>query len=450
MRQLVALLLLVSAGSVGAQIPETLTGRWSGASISNNVPLLFDLEFEVEDDSLMTILTQPYNGFTRFGFDFQYSPEGSADGMLTAGLFGDEMRLLVDLTDGTLRGTVSVEDSVTATVFLRRVLDYPLPSYSFEEVRFRAGEDTLAGTLIVPDGEGPHPAVVLVAGRGYGSGRGEIASWGLMLARNGIAALAFDVRGSGSSTGDPAATTSEDRFEDVRAALDWMQTRSEISRDKVGILSYSAGGWVTPIAIQGRGDVAFWISLAGPAEDLAAQQGHTTTELMRMSGETYSDTDYTAAFDYQSGLVELAQSGADWSTIEAVNATARAASWAEHALIPDSLNQEDLDYYRRRLGYTPAEALRQIEVPMLAIYGTRDFIVPPSENVPLLRSYLAEAGNDELTILVLEDVDHSLGRPGGATGDREWPVDYVRRWTRPGELFTTIVEWTQEQVARTR
>ena len=130
MRSLPAAVLLAAAAAATAQVPPGLSGRWSGATVTDGVPRLFDLEFAAEGDTLTTTLTQPYDGFTRFGFDFEYRPDDAADGTLTGGLFGDEMRLLVDLDDGTLRGTVRVGDDVTATVFLRRVLDYPLHGFT--------------------------------------------------------------------------------------------------------------------------------------------------------------------------------------------------------------------------------------------------------------------------------------------------------------------------------
>ena len=444
---LLALAAVAFAPAAAAQVPDELAGRWSGAAVSDGVPRLFDLEFEAEGDSLTTILTQPYNGFTRFSFDFRYSPEGPADGTLSGGLFGDEMRLLVDLADGSLRGTVTVDDSVTATVYLRRVLDYPLPGFSFAEASLRAGADTLSGTLLLPEGAGPHPAAVLVAGRGGYRTRGDMGEWAALLARNGIAALVYDQRGVGRSTGSPDAT-GETRVENVDAALDWLRAQPAIDGVRVGVLSYSAGGWVTPLAIQDRDDVAFWVSLAGPAEGLAAQQGHTTTALMRAAREPYTDAETEAAFAYQVRLVELAQAGAPWSDYEPLNDAARAARWAEHALIPDSLGQEDLSYYRSRAAFNDTDAaLRRLDLPILAVYGGADVIVHPDDNVPRLRQLVGESA---LTVVVLDGAEHPLGRPAGLSGEGAWPERYRRPWARPGRLFTTVVEWTRERVGLAR
>ncbi|MGB3542692.1 alpha/beta hydrolase family protein [Rubrivirga sp.] len=408
------LLSLAFVAAAAAQVPPDLAGRWSGAAIYDGGALrLFDLEVEVpRPDTLEVVLTQPYNGFTRFGFPFAYEPGGPADGFLSAGLFGDEMRLLVDLEDGTLRGTVVVGGDTTATVSLSRVLDYDLPTFGLEDVTFVAGRDTLAGSLVVPPGGGPHPTVLMVPGRGYGYGRGEMGSWATMIARNGIAAFIYDARGTGVSTGVDSLTTGAERVQDVRAALDVLAEHPSVQPDAVGILSNSAGAWVTPLALEGRDDVAFWVSLVGPVGSLAEQQSAAVRQLMRDSGQAFTDTDYAEATAYQTRLVEVAS----WPEVAPLVEDARSLPWAEFADLPEGPDDEQLRYFARRPGFDNTAALEALHVPVLAIYGTADWIVPPGDHVPALEAAAQRAGFD-LTLFVLEGVDHSLGIPGGEVGD---------------------------------
>ena len=444
MRRLLLLVLLASAAA--AQPPDGLAGRWSGAAIyDGTTPRLFDLEFAVDGDRLETVLTMTYNGHERFGYDFTFAAEGPLDGVLTSGLFG-EMRLLVDLDEGTLRGTVTADDGAASPVFLQRILDYDLPTYTLAEVSFVAGADTLAGALILPDAPPPYPAAVIVPGRGFGQTRGAGAAWGTMLARNGIAALVFDARGTGASTGDDSLTTGAQRVEDLSAALDLLRARPEVRPDAVGVLSNSAGGWVTPLALAGRDDVAFWVSLVGPAESLADQQGHTTTGLMRRSDQTFSEADYQAAFDFQSALVRLAWRDAPWTEMELLVAEARDQPWAEFALLPEGPDDADLRYYRLHAAYETDVALARITAPTYAVYASDDVIVEPSENIPKLRAAFAEAGNEDLTVVLLEGANHSLGRTGAVVGEGDWPQRWTRLWTRPPELYTGVVAWVRETV----
>lgn len=439
----VPFLLVLLAATASAQAPAGLDGHWSGAAVYTDGALrLLDLEIAVQDGDLDVVLTQPYNGFTRFGVSFTYEP-GRIDGELAAELFGDEMRLVADLDDGTLRGTVVIGQDTTATVSLSRVVDYPLPGYSVEEVSFQAGVDTLAAAILLPDGEGPFATVVLVPGRGYGSTRGDMASWGLLMARNGIAALAVDSRGTGSSTGVDSLVTGAERVEDLDAALDFLATHPSVRPDAVGVLSNSAGGWVTPLAIQDRDDVAFWMALVSPAGSLADQQAEGTLALMRRSGQSFTEAEVAAARAYHVDLVEKSIAGEPWSAIAPLVADARRQSWAEFADLPDSPTDEQPSYFRRRTDFDNTAALGRLTLPILAIYAGEDDIVPPDYHISALRAMLGST--DDLTVLVLPGADHSLGRPSGPVGDGAWPVGYQRVWGRSGVLFTTLVDWARQQ-----
>ena len=444
MRAFLFILGLAVLPAASAQtVPCGLAGSWSGASIRDGVPRVFSLDIEVLGDSLATTLTQPYNGFETFAYEFDYQPPEKGqpgDGFVTSGLFGG-MRLLVDLGEQNLRGTISQEDSVVATVFLQRVVPYSLPRFRQREFRVVSGRDTLAGALFLPDEPenqaGPHPTVVLVTGRGYGS-RFEQTWIARLYARNGIAAIVWDGRGQHNSTGDAATVTSTDRFADVNAILDWALRQPEVDRTQLGVQGGSAGGWIAPIAIADRDDVAFLITTVGPAENLADQQGHTTTQLMEDSGTSYTPAEYEAAFAYQRDLVYMAQRGATWPEYERFNAPAREARWAEHALIPDSLGLPDLKYYARMPGLDPQSALAAWDKPFLAVLGSEDWIVPPEHNAELFERLLGD--NPDATVAVL-NMGHSLERPTAIVGEGEWPYRYRRTWTRVPELYTTLLDW---------
>ena len=68
------------------------------------------------------------------------------------------------------------------------------------DVTFQSGGVTLAGTLFVPDGPGPWPAMVLAHGSGP-ERRTAFRPFADRFVRLGIATLAFDKRGCGESGG---------------------------------------------------------------------------------------------------------------------------------------------------------------------------------------------------------------------------------------------------------
>jgi pimeloyl-ACP methyl ester carboxylesterase len=412
-------------------------GRWSGAAIENGTPKLFELTFQTRSDGkLHTTLTLPYNGYDQFPFAFTYTQEGELDGTLKAGLFGDEMRLTLNLAEGHLRGYVVTKGSVTAHVHLQKVPDFSLPFIVSKEVSFPAGKATLAGTLMRPRDVKNPPIAILIPGRGHAD-RLDILFWGKLLARNGVAALAWDARGYGKSTGELKTESSETLTEDVRSAMRWVKSRRDLG--PMGLLSYSAGGWIAPVVAAGRKDIKFVVSLAGPAVSLANQQAATTVAFMRVSETKFTQTEFQQAFLYQQQTVLLAKRGADWAEFETINAAARASRWKSEALIPASLADPDLQYFRSHPFGTPPWS--RVTAPVLAIFGETDPLVSPLYNVPILKQALVK--NLDATIVVAPGADHTLARPSGYVGagdDR-----YFRPWTRSPWVFESIIRWFQER-----
>lgn len=134
-----------------------------------------------------------------------------------------------------------------------------------EELRFTAGQATLAGTLLLPDGAGPHPWVVLVASwlprdRDGGWDRTRHAAWfaaaspgdapGLLarladaLAERGVASLRYDKRGCGASEGEWAATDLFTLIDDVRDALGALRGRPELDLRRTGVVGHGEGAGI--------------------------------------------------------------------------------------------------------------------------------------------------------------------------------------------------------------
>ena len=120
------------------------------------------------------------------------------------------------------------------------------------DVRFPNGKTTLAGTLTIPPGAGPHPGVVYVSGSG--DTLREEAQWlqGLFVSR-GIAVLAYDKRGVGQSGGTyTGSLASEDTIKtlagDAAAAARFLAAQSGIDAKRVGFYGLSQGGWIIPQA----------------------------------------------------------------------------------------------------------------------------------------------------------------------------------------------------------
>jgi uncharacterized protein len=157
-------------------------------------------------------------------------------------------------------------------------------SFHEREVTVGAAPWQLPGTLTLPNGPGPFPAVVLVHGSGPNDRDESIGpnktfkdlAWGL--AGQGIAVLRYDKRSMvhGKEMAQLAnPTVKEETVDDAQLAVDLVASQSEIQGKHVFVLGHSLGGYVGPRIAASDQKVAGLILLAGstrPMEELAVEQ----------------------------------------------------------------------------------------------------------------------------------------------------------------------------------
>ncbi len=281
-----------------------------------------------------------------------------------------------------------------------------------EDIVFDSGGIRLAGTLIKPTGAGVFPAVVMLHGSGPetrgGPGYRVNAK---ALVRSGIAVLIYDKRGTGASGGDFDTALYQDFIADAIAAVHYLADREDIDSDRIGLFGNSESGWFTPeIAAVSRG-VAFIVNRVGPPlswietvlwevrnEFLA--EGAAEADLDTLLALTRRRWDYLRAAAADPALAM----GPEREAIEAAISEIRAT--VAHA---EDLPDYDADVYQKfaNYSYDPAAYLREINIPMLYIFGELDVNVPTAQSVAFLES-LREDYKKNITIRVLPGVGHKL------------------------------------------
>lgn len=113
---------------------------------------------------------------------------------------------------------------------------------------------SVRGTLLLPEGRGPFPAVILV--HGCSGIRPNADMWARFLRGNGYASLILDgfgPRGVSEICTDFSRVPTYRRVLDAYAALRYLGTRPEVAADRVAIMGFSNGGVVVLDAANG-----FW------------------------------------------------------------------------------------------------------------------------------------------------------------------------------------------------
>ena len=143
-------------------------------------------------------------------------------------------------------------------------------SDSTTNVTFNNASVTLSGSLYLPAGAGPHPAIVTVHGSGRQT-RGSHKSIADYFVMRGIAVLSYDKRGVGHSEGtytgigpQNSETAFGDLSGDALAGVAFLTDHQSINAEQIGLLGVSQAGWIIPLAAAKSRDVAFIVLFSGP------------------------------------------------------------------------------------------------------------------------------------------------------------------------------------------
>lgn len=298
-----------------------------------------------------------------------------------------------------------------------------------EEVRFRSGDVELSGTLVLPFGTPPYPAVVFLHGSGA-EGRWASSYLARGLAREGIAALIWDKRGVGGSTGSWQAAGFEELAADAAAAVAFLRARPEIDRERVGIHGHSQGGTIAPLAAV-RAEADFVIGSAASGVSMADAEIYSLGNSVEL--DSLPPEEAALARAYIAALVDVAYRGAPREELDSLAARADGRDWF---FPPPALDHSYWTFSRRIADYDPLAWWRQVEVPVLLVYGSEDERVPVEESRAAIVRAIEEGRGAPPETRVFQGADHTfrVRRPGDV-------------WPRTVDGYPdAILEWLREVV----
>lgn len=319
----------------------------------------------------------------------------------------------------------------------------PKPPFSYrqEEVSFlnpRSGLK-LAGTLTLPEGPGPFPAVVLISGSGAQDRDGSIFDHKpfLLIAdaltRQGVAVLRVDDRGVGGSACGRQSDTAADFATDVEAGVAFLRGRNDIAGDRVGLIGHSEGGAIAPIVAAKDPKIAFLVLLAAPGVDgasLLISQGEALEKAMG-APEAYREASRAARRTWYDIIL---------SEPDDAKAKAKLGAALDAQKVPANIRDQVLGltqpWWRFTVAFRPERYLRDVKVPVLAMAGARDLQVPAAENLTAIKAALPAA--TEVTIREVPDLNHLF-----QTSPTGLPNEYGRiEETFAPTALTMLVDWT--------
>lgn len=297
--------------------------------------------------------------------------------------------------------------------------------FTEQEVTVGSGEWQLPGTLAVPNGVGPFPALVLVHGSGPNDRDETVAAnkpfrdLAQGLASQGIAVMRYDKRTKvyaaklAAFTGQ--FTVKEEVIDDALAAVELLRHTPGIDSKRIFVLGHSLGGMLIPRIAKADRSITGLIVMAGPSRPLEDIMLDQMMYLASLSGTQTAETNKR--------LDEVRTQVATVKSPELSPATPSSLALGA----PGS-------YWLDLRGYLPAEVAVTLDQPLLILQGGRDYQVTQVEFDGWLKALTSKPS---VSFKLYPDLNHLFMTGEGMST----PGEYNKRGPIPQVVIDDIAAW---------
>ncbi len=245
-----------------------------------------------------------------------------------------------------------------------------------DSIKIKNGKRFIPAVVLVPDGAGPFPAVVMNHGHGGSKeGHGGFTSLAKAFAEKGILTIRMDFPGSGESTEPFTENYLSNMVSDSNASLEYILENYDVDQHRLGILGYSMGGRVALEVVSQPSSPYRTVGLLSPStdpgEDVIRNMVGSEDEYMRLQEEAKSEKGYV---DFENEFIGRQILSLEW------------------------INEMKNSY--------PRNDISNFKGDIMLVYGGRDSVVTPSENKKVLSAF---PNAEEVFI---EDANHGYGFSG--------------------------------------
>jgi pimeloyl-ACP methyl ester carboxylesterase len=293
-------------------------------------------------------------------------------------------------------------------------------------VTFANGQVELVGSLYKPLGDSPRPAIVAIHPATGGERTDPFYSHlKSVLPRCGIASLIFDRRGCGASGGRSETANFTDLADDVIAAVEYLQTRPDIDKTRIGVHGTSQGAWIAPIAAVRKPDIRLIVAVSASGVSPADQMDFGVSFHLRADGYDQAIIDQALRLrrlvnEYYRGRIRRADVAEELRRFES-------ESWLKAAYLPTSTRlpvDVTLSKWYYEMDYEPLPIWTEVTQPTLFLFAGVDGWVPLDQSMVNYRS--ASSHLEDVTLRQIPGTDH-LMRDRDGVQSREY-VDTLTEW----------------------
>ena len=424
-------LLLFLTVSLNNLFAQNIEGTWQGnLEVQPGKTMLFIFKISEAEDELITRLDIPSQGLKELQPKSTTYNDGNL--IIDASNLGFKFTGKRDIESGEIKGTFQEGlNTVPLTLIKEEVLNQvetpkrpqePVKPYPYlvEEVTIYNPENNirLAGTLTLPGNSRQNPPVViLISGSGPQDrdetfmGHKPFLVLSDYLTRQGIAVLRYDERGVGKSTGNFENATTEDFSQDVLSVIKFLKNRTDIDSGKIGLIGHSEGAIIAPKVANNSEDLAFIIMLAGTGvsgKEVSLQQA-----LDYRNFPVENEKQYAA---YVKEAIDIAASGKDSTSVKNELTRFYQNSEVLASILPTDIDKDEFienlvktrtnPWTRYFYNYNPAEEIREINIPALALYGSNDTQVPPKYHLQPVKEALMASNSKNYEVILMDGLNH--------------------------------------------
>jgi dipeptidyl aminopeptidase/acylaminoacyl peptidase len=403
MRKLFFYLILLFAVSYPSILkafdPDDLVGYWDGYSVYKNNPLYFSIDF-LDDSTFRAFFSSdeqralniPLNKLKATRDTVFFELQGD----------NDTWKFHAYYYHNKAKGTVE-KGNLTANFQLERG-DAPEIKYDGHDTTFRNDSITLSGTLNIPRGKGPFPAIIFTHGSGDEAryANAYIADY---FANKGFVTLIYDKRGVNKSTGNWRESNFINLANDCISGIKFLQSDPRVINDKVGVYGQSQGGSICPLVTVLYPKTAFVISAASCGVSMLESDLFEARN--RLSKHITGD-----ALELALSLIKLeadyAITGEGWEKIEEANDLYSGEKWYQDYVNPPSQDNWWYGFYNKTGNYNPVDFWKKVTQPVLILKGDHDQVCPGYPTFQNIEEALKKAGNAEYKIVFFLNSDHEF------------------------------------------
>lgn len=271
------------------------------------------------------------------------------------------------------------------------------------EIVFENQGARLAGTLLLPAGQAPRGAVIVLHGAQVPLRTDPLYRHLVQIVpRLGMALFVYDRRGSGGSTSGGAAPGNFDLLAaDAVAAFARIRREPGIDPAHIGFWGLSQGGWLTLLAARKEQRAAFAVAVSAPMASADVQMNFAVANILRVGGQPQAVID--RAIRARTTVDDYVRGKRSRSDAAAAEAGVRGEPWYDQLWLKGNIDDPE---WKQQIEADPLRALKGSHVPTLILFGQADPWVPVAPSLVALHSHAA--GLKQVTVQVIDGADHAM------------------------------------------